>query len=196
MLPVVAAVSPSSSFVASRPYSIIAAKRGSMAMIAHHAEIALQPGAVVASARDLAGVQTPDGTLLPPERLGLGLVQVCVPSGDVCVHWVDADLDLWVAGDELRVLGADRHVVSLWRRDQRGRRSLRGRCLAALQHDWTIELLPRRVIRAVQDSRLCWTFTFNTLTHEVDPPWPEAPGDDAAEAIVAADLAMELVLLE
>jgi hypothetical protein len=165
-------------------------------MIAHHAEMALQPGVVVAPARDLAGVQAPDGTLLAPERLGLGLVQVCSPGGDVCVHWLDADLDLWVAGEELRVLGANRHVVSLWRRDQRGQRSLVGRRLAALQHDWTIELLPRRVIRVVQDTGLCWTFTFNTLTHEVDPPWTEASSDDAAEAIVAADLAMEQVLPE
>ena len=165
-------------------------------MIAHHAEIALQPGVVVAPASDLAGMQAPDGTLLPPERLGLGLVQVCHPGGDVCVHWLDADLDLWVAGDELRVLGAHRHVVSLWRRDQRGQRRLRARRLAALQHDWAVELLPRRVIRAVQDTRLCWTFTFNTLTHEVDPPWTEAPSDDAAEALAAADLALEQVLPE
>jgi hypothetical protein len=148
-------------------------------MIAHHAEIALQPGVVVA-----------------PARLGLGLVQVCVPGGDVCFHWLDADLDLWVAGDELRVLGAGRHVVSLWRRDQRGQRSLRARRLAALQHDWTVERLPRRVIRVVQDTGLCWTFTFSTLTHEVDPPWTEAPSNAAAEALVAADLAMEQVLPE
>ncbi|HEX6607415.1 MAG TPA: hypothetical protein VF276_10925, partial [Chloroflexia bacterium] len=113
-------------------------------MIAHHAEIALQPGVVVAPLSDLAGVQAPDGRLLSPERLGLGLVQTCAPGGDVCVRWLDAGLDLWVAGEELRVLAAGRHVVSLWRRDQQGRRFLRGRRLAALQHDWTVELLPRR----------------------------------------------------
>ncbi len=165
-------------------------------MIAHHAEIALQPGVVVAPLSDLAGVQAPDGRLLSPERLGLGLVQTCAPGGDVCVRWLDAGLDLWVAGEELRVLAAGRHVVSLWRRDQQGRRILRGRCLAALQHDWTVELLPRRIIRAVQDTGLCWTFLFNPITHEVDPPWIEAASDDAAEALVAADLAMEQVLPE
>jgi hypothetical protein len=157
-------------------------------MIAYQAEIALQPGAVVAPARDLAGMQAPDGALLPPERLGL--VRVCHSGGDVCVHWLDADLD------ELRVLGVDRHVVSLWRRNQRGQRNLLARRLATLLHDWPIELLPRRVIRAVEDTGLYWTFTFNPLTHEVDPPWTEAPSDDAAEATVAADLAMEQVLPE
>lgn len=153
-------------------------------------EALLLCGAVVAVAGDLAGVQAPDGTLVAAARLGPGLVQAVGRDGAICVLWLDAAITTWVAATDVRPLGADKRLVSVWRCDGQGRRTLLGRRLAALQHHWTVERLPRRVIRVVQAEGPCWTFHFNPLTHEVDPPWVAAPNDDAAEAVVAADVAM------
>ncbi len=153
-------------------------------------EAPLVCGAVVAVASDLAGVQAPDGTLVAAARLGPGLVQAVGHDGTICVQWLDAALTTWLAAADVQPLGAGWRLVSVWRCDRQGRRTLLGRRLAALQHHWTVERLPRQVIRVVQAEGPCWTFHFNSLTHEVDPPWFAAPSDDAAEAVVAADVAM------
>jgi hypothetical protein len=151
---------------------------------------ALERVTLVALANDLAGVQGPDGTLVPSERLGIGLVQAAGPRGDICVHWLDADIDAWVAADDVRPLGADKRIITVRRMDHPGRQPRVQRFLAVLDHHWTVELLPDRVIRVVRADGPCWTFAFNTLTRQVDPPWHTELTDDAAEAIVASDLAM------
>lgn len=150
---------------------------------------ALAQGAVVTLASDLAGVQAPDGRLVPPDRLGLGTVQALGAGDTICVHWLDANLDTCVPRDEVQPLGAGRHLVSVWNCDRRGRRTLRRRRLAMLDHHWEVELLPHGVIRAVRADGPCWTFHYNSLTHEVDPWCGEELTDDAAEAVVAADTA-------
>jgi hypothetical protein len=144
--------------------------------------------AVVALANDLAGVQAPDGVLVPADRLGVGLVRAVGLRGDVQVHWVAANIDTWVAADDVRPLGAGWRLVTMWRRDRHEPHPQSFPAL--LDHHWTVELLPGHIIRAVRADGPCWTFTFNSLTHEVNPPWETQLDDDAAEAIVAADLAM------
>jgi hypothetical protein len=148
------------------------------------------PGAVVDAVPDLAGLQAPDGTLWPPDRLGPGIVQVRAPGGALLVEWLDAQVTFWVAADEVRALGAGRHLVSIWRRDAHGQQRLLGRRLSGLPSHWVVQLLPHRVIRVLRADGSCWTFTFNDVTHEIILPWEEAPSDDAAEAICAAELAI------
>ncbi len=147
-------------------------------------------GAVVAVAEDVASVQAPDGTLVAAMRLGPGLVQGVDRDGALCVQWLDAAITTWVAAADVQPVGAGRRLVSVWRRDGQGRRTLLGHRWAALQHHWTVERLPRSVIRVVQAEGPCWTFHFNPLTHEVDPPWSAAPNDGAAEAVVTVDVAL------
>ena len=143
---------------------------------------------IVALANDLAGVQAPDGALVPADRLGLGLVRAVGPRGDVQVHWVEANIDSWVAADDVRPLGAGWRLITVQRHDRHEPHA--HSFPALLDHHWTIELLPGGVIRTVRADGPCWTFTLSTLTHEVEPPWQTQLDDDAAEAIVAADLAM------
>ncbi|HMA34853.1 MAG TPA: hypothetical protein VKY74_10280 [Chloroflexia bacterium] len=148
-------------------------------------------GDVVVLADDLVGVQAPDGALVPPERLGPGLVQHAPgPTGEIAVHWLDANLDTWLPPADLQLLGGGRRLVTVCRCDEQGRQTFLRRRVVPLNHHWTVALLPRGVIRVVRDDGPSWTFTFNTLTRQVDPPWDEAPTDDAAEALVAADLAL------
>jgi hypothetical protein len=143
---------------------------------------------LVALANDLAGVQAPDGALVPADRLGVGLVCATGARGDVQVHWVAANIDTWVAADDVRPLGAGWRLVTLRRRDQQEPQAQS--FPARLDHHWTVELLPGHIIRAVRADGPCWTFTLNSLTHEVQPPWQTQLDDDAAEALVAADLAL------
>jgi len=153
------------------------------------AEPGLGEGALVRLAAEVAGVRTPDGGLAPPERLGFGLVRAR-GRDDVLVHWVDADVDTWAPRADVQPLGADQRLLTVWRCDQQGRRTLLRRAPVRLDHHWRVDLLPTGLVRAVREDGPCWTFAFNTLTREVDPHWGEELDDDAAEAIVAADLAM------
>jgi hypothetical protein len=145
---------------------------------------------VVALANDLAGVQAADGALVPSECLGFGLVQGVGPRGDVHVYWLDADIDTWVAVDDLRPLGAGTHLITVWRHDRHDQRTRLRSFPALLAHHWTVELWPDRLIRVLRADGPNWTFRFNNLTRQVDPPWDTMLTDDAAEAIVAADLAV------
>ncbi|HUS16606.1 MAG TPA: hypothetical protein VM536_16545 [Chloroflexia bacterium] len=142
---------------------------------------------------DVAGLPAPDGTLVPSDRLGPGIVQARAPGGALLVEWLDAHVTTWVASDDVQALGAGRHLVSVWRRDTRGQHRLLRRHLSGLSSHWEVELLPKGVIRSVRADGCCWTFTINALTREVTLPWDEAPTDDAAEAICAAELAMQKV---
>lgn len=144
---------------------------------------------IVALANELAGVQAPDGGLVPADRLGLGLVRAVNPRGDVQVHWIAANIDTWVAADDVRPLGAGWRLVTIQRQDRHVPQAQS--FPAQLDHHWTIALLPGNRLRAVRADGPCWTFTLNTFTHEVEPPWQTQLDDDAAEAVVAADLAME-----
>lgn len=146
--------------------------------------------ALVALANDLAGVQGPDGMLVPAERLGVGLVRAVGPRGDVQVHWVAANIDSWVAADDVRPLGAGWRLVTVRQPDRPERQPCVLNFPALLDHHWTVDLLPGRILRVVRADGPCWTFTLNALTREVEPPWQTQLDDDAAEALVAADLAL------
>ncbi len=151
--------------------------------------VPLTCGALVILADDLVGVQAPDGTLIVAARLGPGLVQAHAADGTLSIHWLDADFTTPMVVADVHSLAADQRLVSVWRCGPQGRRKLLGRRLAALQHHWAVELRPHGLLRVLQAEGSCWTFRINSVTHEVDPPWIEAPTDDSAEALVAADVA-------
>ena len=79
----------------------------------------LRKGSVCSAHDDLAGVQGPDGSLVPADMLGPGVVENLDEYGRVCVHWVKADFDVCLDPSDVRPLGPDAHLISVQRRDKR-----------------------------------------------------------------------------
>jgi hypothetical protein len=159
----------------------------------HRADADLMPGVVVSLAPDLAGLQAPDGSMLPTASLGPGIVQQVEQDGRVCVHWVEAGFDSWVDPGDVSSPGRDAHLVSLYRRAKDGPPKLQRHLVitgAGLEHNWTVELWPSHVVRVIRNSDgAAWTFNFNWLLNRIEVWWPQPPGDDDAEALVAAEAA-------
>ena len=149
-------------------------------------------GQIVVPAQDLAAVQTPDGELVPVDRLGPGLVERLEDDG-VWVYWLGAGLHVRVSYEALHLPGTDAHLVSVYRCDSRGRcRLVRHRVAARVgfEHNWAVELRPPGVIRAVRDDGYVWTFRHNPVFNRVDAGWISPPEDEDAEAFTAAELAI------
>src|SRR5205807_1205136 len=114
----------------------------------------LRKGSVCSAHDDLAGVQGPDGSLVPADMLGPGVVENLDEYGRVCVHWVKADFDVCLDPSDVRPLGPDAHLISVQRRDKRmavlgGPRHVVTSRLG-LQYNWNVDVLPRNVIRAIR----------------------------------------------
>jgi hypothetical protein len=156
-------------------------------------ETTFRRGAVVAAAGDLMGVQTPDGALVPCERLGPGVVEQLDAEGRVNVRWVAAGFDAWLEAQDLRSLGPHAHLITVMRRDKYGRSTLLQHKVAAtsgFEHNWTVEFLPGNVVRSLREDSAAWTFSVNPLLRRVNAWWPQPPDDDDAEALAAAELSL------
>src|SRR3954464_3839276 len=104
--------------------------------------IALRRGEVVSLGADQMGVQAPGRGLVPPEKLGPGLIEQVTEEGYVLVHWLDADLTAYMQPDELRVGGEGARLLVIRRCDGRGECTLvRYRISSQLgfTHNWTVE---------------------------------------------------------
>ena len=150
-------------------------------------------GAIVEAAHDLMGVQAPDGALVPPEKLGPGLVEQTDAEGHVRVRWIDAGFDSWLDAVDLSPLGSNARLVTLKRRDKHGNsRLVHHRVVKdiGLQHNWIVEMLPKQVVRALRPDGSSWTFTCNGLFRRLDVWWSQPPRDDDAEAYTVAEIAL------
>jgi hypothetical protein len=154
--------------------------------------IALRRGEVVSLGADQMGVQSTDRGLVPPEKLGPGLIEQVTEEGYVLVHWLDADLTAYMQPDELRVGGEGARLLVIRRCDGRGECTLvRYRISSQLgfTHNWTVERRPANVVRVVRDDGHAWTFTRHPIFKNINVFWPQPPDDDDAEALTAAELA-------
>ena len=161
----------------------------------HGANADLRSGIVVSLAPDLAGLQAPDGSMVPTESLGPGIVQQVEQDGRVCVHWVEAGFDSWFDRGDVHSQGRDAHLVSVYRRAKDGPPKLQRHMVitgAGLEHNWTVELWTSNVVRVIRNSdAAAWTFNFNSLFNKIEVWWPQPPDDDDAEALVAAEAATD-----
>jgi len=158
-----------------------------------YSQIRLRRGEVVSLGADQMGVQAPKGGLVPPEKLGPGLVEQVTEEGYVLVHWLDADVTSYMQPDELRLLGEGAHLLVIKRCDGRGECSLlRYRVSSKLgfTHNWIVEMRPANVVRVVRDDGHAWTFTKHTVFKTINVYWPQPPEDDDAEALTAAEMAI------
>ena len=151
-------------------------------------------GVVVSPADDLMGVQSPDGALVPCERLGPGVVEQIGSDERVLVRWWGVGLDTWMEPHDLRALGPHAHLITVHRCDGRGNsKLLRHKVITTggFQHNWTVELRPKNVMRVLRADGLAWTFSLNPIFRRVNTvSWSQPPGDDDAEALTAAELAL------
>ena len=153
--------------------------------------ITLRRGEVVTLGADQMGVQSPRGGLIPPEKLGPGLVEQVTDDGFILVHWLDADLTAYMQPDELRVRGEGAHLLVIKRCDGHGECSLLRYRISSqfgFTHNWIVEMRPSNVIRVVRDDGHAWTFTRNPIFKTINVYWLQPPEDDDAEALTAAEM--------
>jgi hypothetical protein len=158
---------------------------------------ALERGTLVTPVDALLGVWAPHGGLVPPEGLGPGVIEKIAPDGRVRVHWLEAEVDAWMEAEDLRSLGANTHVISVYRCDGQGHNTrLRHRLVdggIGCSANWTVELRPDAIIRVVRADGAAWTFRQHTHPglERVVTRWPDQPPeDDDAEAFTVAELAL------
>ena len=161
----------------------------------HGASIDPRPGTVVSIAPDLAGLQAPDGSVVPTESLGPGIVKCVEQDGRVCVHWVEAGFESCLPFSDISSMGPDAHLVSVYRHPREGAPKLHKHLVvtgAGLEQNWTVELWPSHIVRTIRNSdHAAWTFNINWMLGRIQVCWPQPPDDDDAEALVVADVATQ-----
>ncbi len=155
----------------------------------------LSCGLVVSLSAELASIQGPDGRLVSAESLGYGVVRQSGAGGYALVRWTAAGFDSWVEQADLRSFGSDARLLTVEKYDNRGVcKQVRHKVAqnAGLRHNWTVELRHPNVVRVLRYDGLKWTFTHNKLFRSIDVWWPQPPGDDDAEALTVAELAIRV----
>ena len=153
----------------------------------------LSCGLVVSLSGELASIQGPDGRLVSADSLGYGVVQQATADGYALIRWIGAGFDSWVEQADLRSLGSDARLLTVEKYDSRGVcKQARHKVAqnAGLHYNWTIELRQPNIVRVLRTDGLKWTFTHNKLFRSIDVWWPQPPGDDDAEALTVAELAI------
>lgn len=161
---------------------------------------AFRAGEVVKLAKGIAGVQSPDGGLVPGEALGYGLVRQTEGDGNVQVHWTQGDFISLMNPADLVSLGPKAHLLTVYQRDKGGNRKLISRKVftggEGLTWNWTVEVLPADVIRTLRPDGSVWTFDWYEFFNKAHPVGTLLAGtaalqeDDHAEALAVAELAM------
>jgi hypothetical protein len=151
----------------------------------------IERGSVVTAAMEIVGLQTLQGYMVSIERLGPGIVEEIDAAGQVLVHWSQANVDTWVAADEIRPIEDGGRLLTVLVCDGHGHRTLLRHKVSRLQHHWTIELRPEQVVRVEREDGSSWTFNVAPAGHGVNAPgWLYPPDDEDAEALTAAELAV------
>lgn len=150
-------------------------------------------GEAVKLTSELEGITTQNGILLSPDKLGPGLVEQVALDGTVCVHWLSADILGCLPPEDLLPLGKGGHIVKIMRYNAQGNSTLVGYKISVglgFEHNWTVELRPRNVVRVLRDDGWKWTFERNPIYNTIKPSWPQPRDDGDAEALTAADIAI------
>lgn len=117
----------------------------------------------------------------------------------ICVHWPSADLDTWVAPEEVEGYGEKARLLAIYR-EGAGKETescVFEKCKvianAGLNYNWTVELFPGNIIRTVRSDGLAWTFDWNPVVEHAHPHGTilvdALAEDDHAEALTVAELA-------
>ena len=152
-------------------------------------------GLVVSLASELASIQGPDGRLVAADSLGYGVVQQSTSEGYTLIRWIGGGFECWVEQTDLRSLGWDARLLTVEKYDSRDVcKQVRHKVAqnAGLRHNWTVELRQPNVVRVLRPDGLKWTFKHNKLFRSIDVWWPQPPGDDDAEALTVAELAIRI----
>jgi hypothetical protein len=161
--------------------------------ISYQSNVYPSPESIVSLAPDLAGLQGPNGSMVPGESLGPGIVKRVDQEGRVCVYWVEAGFDSCLDPADVTSPGHDAHLVSVYHHTRDGRARLHRHMVVTgvgLEHNWTVERWPSHVVRVIRNlDRAAWTFTFNWVFSKIEVWWPQPPDDDDAEALMVADVA-------
>ncbi len=154
----------------------------------------LNKGSVVACAGILHGVQSPEGDLIPCERLGPGIIEGSASDGRMLIRWTTAGFSSLLEPGDIRTLGLDARLVVIHKCDKDGQiKLLRHKVVTGVgfSHNWTVELRPGNVIRVQRWDGHAWTFTKNPIFMRITTPaWSAPPDDDDAEALTAAELSL------
>jgi hypothetical protein len=168
-------------------------------MVAAQRKSVFYLGEAVLLSSEVESVQSPEGAQVPAHLLGPGVVeQVSSGGASVLVRWAGWSDPIWVDASDLRSPGPDSHLVEVYSRNRQGKRTLLRRGVvtsAGLRHNWSVEMLPGDIVRAVRDDGGVWTFQWRWILRRMDvlgtvntlrnPP----PGDDDAEALTVAEIA-------
>src|SRR5215208_5255704 len=143
---------------------------------------ALNKGSIVACASIIHGVQSPDGDVVPCDKLGPGLVEESASDGRMRVWWTVAGFSSVLDPGDVRTLGSDARLVVVHKCDNDGQVKLQRHKVVSgvgFQHNWTVELRPRNVIRVQRWDGHAWTFTKNPIFMRItSPAWSAPPDDD------------------
>jgi len=155
---------------------------------------AFDRGALVACSGLLHGVQSPDGDVVPCDRLGPGLIEESTGDGVLRVWWSAAGFSSVLDSTDCLPLGRDARLVVVHHFDKSGQIKLsRQRILGGVgfRDNWTIELRPPNVVRVIRWDGQAWTFRKNPIFSRLTTTaWVTPPEDDDAEALAAAELAL------
>ena len=155
---------------------------------------ALNKGSVVACAAIIHGVQSPEGDLVPCDRLGPGLVEESVSDGKMLVWWTLAGFSSVLELGDVQTMGPDAHLVVVKKCDDDGQGKLvRQKVVSGVgfKYNWRVEHRPRNIIRVQRWDGHAWTFNKNPIFMRVTTPaWNSPPDDDDAEALTAAELSL------
>jgi hypothetical protein len=154
-------------------------------------------GELVEANPDLVEVRSLAGETIPKERLGLGIVEEVAEDGWILVRWTEAETSAWMAFEDVRSLGSDACLVTVVKCDSMGNaRSTKQKVVttAGLNHHWTVQILPRGVLRTIRADGLAWTFDWNPIFRQVNTRGTMGflpPDDDDAEAVTVAEIAVK-----
>ena len=154
-------------------------------------------GSLVQADSSLAEIQTLGGSLVNTDTLGPGVVSEVASTGAVKVHWVRADLDTWVQSQDLLQLGDNARLLTVRIFDRLGRaKTARHQVVngIGLRYNWTVEMRPGNLLRAIRPDGQAWTFEWYPLFREAHPIHTMLAdfcqlNDDQAEALTVAELA-------
>jgi hypothetical protein len=151
-------------------------------------------GTLVMPEDDVAGIQNPQGELVPVDRLGPGIVRALEPDGTLRVRWSIAGFDSWEALDQVRTLGPQSRLITLMKLGKSGRPNLAKQQVVSdgnVTHNWVVEQWPDGLVRALRPDGYTWTFEYKMyrnqleFLHTMDLQPPE---EDDAEALAAAEM--------
>lgn len=184
-------------------------------------EETLEVEAVVELARQVRGARASYRRLALREKLGAGIVRafgkiahldmgretggVAGVGGSnhaelICVYWPSAEIDTWLAPEDLEPQDRRARLVAIYRGGVNNEvgQSVFEKCKvisnAGLNYNWSVELFQGNIIRTIRSDGLAWTFDWYPVVERAHPHGTiledALAEDDHAEALTVAELSI------